>query len=56
MLLQFERAGILIPDDIKENLVGILLGDAHISIRSLTANCRLHYGQTTKQRIFCVCI
>jgi hypothetical protein len=27
-----------------------LLGDAHISKRSLTANSRLHYGQTTKHK------
>jgi hypothetical protein len=27
-----------------------LLGDAHISRRSLTANSRLHYGQTTKHK------
>lgn len=45
-----ERAGISIPDDVKEVLVGILLGDAHISKRSPTANSRLHYGQTTKHK------
>ena len=45
-----ERAGISISDDVKEVLVGILLGDAHISKRSLTANSRLHYGQTTKHK------
>lgn len=45
-----DRAGISIPDDVKEVLVGILLGDAHISRRSLTANSRLHYGQTTKHK------
>lgn len=43
-----ERAGIHIPEDIKEIL--ILLADAHISRRSLTANSRLDYGQTTKHK------
>jgi hypothetical protein len=37
---------IYIPDDIKEILVGILLGDAHIARRSATANSRLVYAQT----------
>jgi len=41
-----ERALITIPDEIKEILVGILLGDAHIARRSPTANSRLVYGQT----------
>ncbi len=35
-----------LPDEIKEILVGILLGDAHISRRSSTANSRLVYAQT----------
>jgi len=34
------------PDEIKEILVGILLGDAHMARRSPTANCRLVCGQT----------
>jgi hypothetical protein len=43
-----ERALITIPEGTKDVLVGILLGDAHISRRSLTANSRLIYGQTMK--------
>ncbi len=31
-------------------MVGILLGDAHISRRSPTANSRLSYGQTVKHK------
>ncbi len=34
------------PDEIKDILVGILLGDAHIERRSSTANSRLVYSQT----------
>ena len=34
------------PDEVKEILVGILLGDAHIVRRSSTANSRLVYAQT----------
>lgn len=41
-----ERALVTIPSEIKDILVGILLGDAHISQRSVTGNCRLHYAQT----------
>ncbi len=41
-----ERISIFIPNDIKDVLVGILLGDALISRRSATANSRLVYGQT----------
>jgi hypothetical protein len=37
---------IKIPDDIKEILVGILLGDAHIVRRSPLSNSRLVYAQT----------
>jgi hypothetical protein len=37
---------IIIPDDIKDVLVGILLGDAHIVRRSPTSNSRLVYAQT----------
>jgi hypothetical protein len=39
-----ERAGIELPDEIKEILIGILLGDAHIVRRSPTANSRLVYS------------
>ncbi len=35
-----------LPNDIKDVLVGILLGDAHIARRSSTANSRLVYAQT----------
>lgn len=45
-LSSIERALITIPDDIKDILVGILLGDAHIVRRSSTANSRLVYAQT----------
>jgi len=41
-----ERALITMPDDVKDTLVGILLGDAHIVRRSSTGNSRLVYGQT----------
>lgn len=41
-----ERKLIVIPDDIKDVLIGILLGDAHIVKRSPTANSRLVYAQT----------
>ena len=41
-----DRAMVTIPDDIKDVLVGILLGDAHIVRRSSTANSRLVYAQT----------
>ena len=41
-----ERAAIKLPDEIKEVLVGILLGDAHIVRRSPTGNSRLVYSQT----------
>lgn len=34
------------PDELREILVGILLGDAHISRRSSTSNARLTYAQT----------
>jgi len=43
-----ERASIILPDEIKDVLIGILLGDAHISRRSLTANSRLTYTQTAE--------
>lgn len=41
-----ERKLILMPDDIKDVLIGILLGDAHIVKRSSTSNVRLMYAQT----------
>jgi hypothetical protein len=41
-----ERASIKLPDEVKEVLIGILLGDAHIEKRSPTANSRLVYAQT----------
>ena len=41
-----ERSLIAMPDEIKDILVGILLGDAHIVIRSSTGNSRLVYAQT----------
>jgi len=41
-----ERKQILIPNDIKDVLIGILLGDAHIVKRSSTGNSRLVYAQT----------
>ena len=41
-----DRALIIMPDEIKDIIVGILLGDAHIVRRSSTANSRLVYAQT----------
>ena len=41
-----EGAFITISDDIKDVLVGIILGDAHIVKRSYTGNSRLVYAQT----------
>ena len=41
-----ERAAIKLPDEVKEVLIGILLGDAHIVRRTPTANSRLVYAQT----------
>lgn len=41
-----ERKLIVMPDDIKDVLIGILLGDAHIVKRSSTGNSRLVYAQT----------
>jgi hypothetical protein len=41
-----KRASILLPSVIKDVLVGILLGDAHIVRRSPTSNSRLVYAQT----------
>lgn len=41
-----KRKLIVMPDDIKNVLIGILLGDAHIMKRSSTGNARLMYAQT----------
>ena len=41
-----DRALVALPDEVKEVLIGILLGDAHIVRRSPTANSRLVYAQT----------
>ena len=41
-----ERALITLPDEVKDVLIGILLGDAHIVRRTPTANSRLVYAQT----------
>lgn len=41
-----ERALIKLPDEVKEILIGILLGDAHIVRRTSTANSRIVYAQT----------
>lgn len=43
-----ERALITLPDQVKDVLIGILLGDAHIVKRSPTANSRLVYAQTAE--------
>jgi len=45
-LSRSQRALIFIPNDIKETLIGILLGDGHIVRRSLTGNSRLVYAQS----------
>jgi hypothetical protein len=45
-LSKLQRGEILIPKEIREVLVGILLGDAHIQKRSSTSNARLLYAQT----------
>lgn len=45
-----ERAFITISEDLKEILVGILLGDAHVVRRSLTSNSRLVYAQSEKHK------
>lgn len=41
-----ERVVIILPSDIKDILVGIMLGDGHIAKRSQTGNSRLVYAQT----------
>jgi hypothetical protein len=45
-LSSVERDLVTIPNDVKDILVGILLGDAHIVKRSSTSNARLVYAQT----------
>jgi len=45
-LSSWERKQIVIPEKVKDVLVGILLGDAHIMKRSSTGNSRLIYCQT----------
>ena len=45
-----QRVTIELSNDTKDMLVGLLLGDAHLSRRSLTANSRLIYAQTTKHK------
>lgn len=34
------------PDELRDLLIGILFGDAHIARRSPTSNSRLTYAQT----------
>src|SRR5437763_378287 len=41
-----QKAHITMPDELRDLLVGILLGDAHIAKRSPTSNSRLTYAQT----------
>lgn len=41
-----ERASIELPGEVKEILIGILLGDGHIVRRSPSSNSRLVYAQT----------
>lgn len=45
-LSSFHRAIVILPDEVKQVLIGILLGDAHIVRRSSTGNSRLVYAQT----------
>ena len=45
-LSKVERADISIPEEIKEILVGIMLGDGHIVKRTPTSNARLMFAQT----------
>lgn len=44
--LAADRRLIGIPEDVRDVLVGLLLGDAHIAKRSPTGNARLVYTQT----------
>ena len=41
-----ERVVLTLPSDIKDILMGIMLGDGHIVKRSQTSNSRLVYAQT----------
>lgn len=43
-----ERALIILPDEVKDVLIGILLGDAHVAKRSPTGNSRVVYAQTAE--------
>ena len=49
-LSSVDRALITISDDVKEILVGMLLGDAHIVKRSSLFNSRLVKGNRTKKK------
>lgn len=42
-----DRALITLPQEIKDILIGIILGDAHIVKRSSTGNSRLVYAQSS---------
>jgi hypothetical protein len=42
-----ERENITLTPNLKDIIIGLLLGDGHISRRSLTANSRLVYGQSS---------
>lgn len=45
-----ERKLVVMPNEIKDVLVGILLGDGHINQRSSTGNSRFIFGQTSKHK------
>jgi hypothetical protein len=47
-LSKAERSNVPIPEEAKEILIGLLLGDAHIQRRSATANSRLMYIQSAE--------
>lgn len=47
-LSPYERASIILPDQVKDVLIGILLGDAHVAKRSPTGNSRVVYAQTAE--------
>lgn len=44
----YEKASIILPDQVKDVLIGILLGDAHVAKRSPTGNSRVVYAQTAE--------
>ena len=50
-LTKAERAEVELPEETKDVLVGILLGDGHIVQRSSTGNCRLVFAQTAVAHI-----